>query len=107
MGNESKLTLAIRTILVTTRAAVRSNQATGRDDLAFESARRGEALLNDVGSRLPPDSSPELLARYNDAQGRMAVLVADASRQAVSIRGGDGAVQEEVDVRSELRPKLP
>jgi hypothetical protein len=102
VGKETKLDLAIRTILITTRAAVRSNQAAGRDGLALESARKGEELLNELGSRLAPGTPAETLRLYDAARDGIQSLAADASHRAVSVDGEEGALDEEVDVRSEL-----
>ena len=107
MGNEAKLKLAIRTILATTRVAVRSNQAAGRDDLAVESARRGEALLDDLSSRLPPDASAGVWQSYDDARGRLTAISVEAGRRAMSIGADDGPLDEHVDVGAKLRSKVP
>jgi hypothetical protein len=52
VGNESDLLLAIRTIAVSARAAVTSNNKVGRPDLAAESARRGLMLLEGLRDQL-------------------------------------------------------
>jgi hypothetical protein len=106
VGNEAKLKLAIRTILATTRVAVKSNQAAGRDDLALESARRGEALLDDLSSRLPPDASAGVWQTFDDARGRLTAISVEAGRRPLSIGADDGSLDEHVDVRAELGSKL-
>jgi len=98
--------LAIRTIVGTTRVAVKSNQAEGRDDLALRSARRGEALLDDFASRLPPDASPDVRRSYADAREQLTAIVDEAGRRALSI-GDDRTVDEQVDVGTQLGSKLP
>ena len=49
MGIGVKDELAIRTVVVTTRAAVRSHRRVGRPDMARESALRGLLLLTELG----------------------------------------------------------
>jgi hypothetical protein len=60
VADESDLRLAIRTIAVTSRAAIDSSRKTGRKDLAVESARRGLALLEAVRERLDADVSDDV-----------------------------------------------
>jgi len=54
MGNR-RFEFALRTIIVSTRAAVRSHHAARRDELADASIERGLALLEGLRSALPPD----------------------------------------------------
>lgn len=51
MDTKSRAQLAVRTVVVSTRAAVGANLAIGRTDLAHESARRGLDLLADLRER--------------------------------------------------------
>ena len=68
VGMDDRLPLMIRTILVTARAAIRSNQKLGRRDLGVEGARRGLAMLDDLGARLPADTSPAVRDQYERAR---------------------------------------
>ena len=51
MASTASDQLAIRTVVVTTRAAVRFHLGTGRRDLARASASRGLLLLEDLDAR--------------------------------------------------------
>lgn len=63
MGSDAANVLALRTVVVTTRAAVRSHLRAGHADLARESAARGLLLLEDVAaSRNLRDGESESLA---------------------------------------------
>ena len=60
MGTNDRLALAIRTIAVTTRAAILSNEKIGRPDLAVDSARLGLAMLDELAASLPIGTDPGL-----------------------------------------------
>ena len=68
MGNDDRLAMRIRTILVTTRVAVSSNAKIGRADLALESARRGLALLDGIRDHVSPTTAPEMREEYERAR---------------------------------------
>lgn len=73
MHRESNPRLAIRTVLVTTRAAVRSNLSAGRPAMARLSAERGAKLL-------------ETLAAYRSSEDeRLSREYADARRELRSL----------------------
>ncbi len=68
VGMDDRLPLTIRTILVSSRAAIRSNEKLGRRDLAVESARRGLAMLEALHPRLPDDTSAAVIDQYERAR---------------------------------------
>lgn len=78
VSSDSKLLLAVRTILVTTRAAIQAHQASGKADLARATARRGAELLRRLGQELPPDASETIDRSYREAEREMASLLADS-----------------------------
>jgi hypothetical protein len=105
VGNDAKLALAIRTVAVTTRVAVRSHSKRGDADLAVASAERGLQLLDQIAQPLEDPSSRirELL----DAARRELTELANADEagmRAFSVDADEGSVKEDVDVRSKLRP---
>lgn len=99
MGNDARLTLAIRTIVVTTRAAVRSNAKIGRPDLASETAQRGVELLDGIGP-VPP----ELRDALDAAREELARLAGQAEADVAISVGDDSPLPEDLDVRPKLRP---
>lgn len=66
--------LAIRTVLVTTRAAVLSHRKAGADGLARDSVHRGIELLTDVGDRIGIERDGELAEQYEDAMRELRSL---------------------------------
>lgn len=64
--------LAIRTILVTTRAAVGSNaRDLGDGEMARASAREGLRLLDDLGPRLASNEEPRVRDAFQSARAEM------------------------------------
>jgi hypothetical protein len=74
VGSESKLVLAIRTIVVTTRVAIRSHRKAGTDHLGRETARRGAAMLAELGRKLPADGWEAVRQAYEEADREMQEL---------------------------------
>jgi hypothetical protein len=74
--SDARLLLAIRTILVTTRIAFRSNQRAGMDDLAGGAASRGAQLLERLRRDVPPDANERLSGAMADAEREIRELVA-------------------------------
>lgn len=70
----AKLLLAIRTILVSTRAGAITHERRGNLVLARETVERGAALLEQLGRDLPTTPA-EVRARYEDARRELAALV--------------------------------
>lgn len=67
--------MAMRTVLVSTQAAVRSHRKAGRPDLARQSAVRGLVLLDDLGlTRTFPNGSAE---RFEEAHRELESLSGD------------------------------
>ena len=71
MGKNDRLGLAIRTIAVTTRAAILSNEKVGRADLAVDSARRGLRMLDELGASLAADTPADVRAQYERARAAL------------------------------------
>ena len=92
--------LAIRTILVTTRAAVAAHLRMGREDLGRESAHRGLLLLGDV-REMARDAG--VGADYDDAEVAI-TRMADAPRVAIPVEEGDGSHPSRTDPRSPAAP---
>ena len=67
MATESDLRLAIRTVAVSTRAAVTTHAKVGRPDLAAESARRGLKMLGDLQGRLTPETPEDTRESFDSA----------------------------------------
>ena len=76
MGNR-RFELALRTIIVSTRAAVRSHDAARRDELADASIERGLVLLERLRSALPPDE-PESSESVDEARRELTSLLGTA-----------------------------
>ena len=73
MRQQRNLPLAIRTVLVTTRAAVSSNVNSGDQEMARVSARRGLALLESVA--LGPQTEDQDVSRaYVEARRELREL---------------------------------
>jgi len=83
VGSESKLLLAIRTIVVTTRVAIRSHRKAGMEDLGRDSARRGAAMLAELGRTLPTDGSEAVRQAYEKAERELQELT-DAEEEGPS-----------------------
>lgn len=77
MGTFDRLLMAIRTIAVSTRAAVRSNRQVGRRDLSVASARRGLAMLEQLRDRLPADAPDAVRDAYERARREITDAVGD------------------------------
>lgn len=104
MGSDAKLVLAIRTIAVTTRVAVRSNAKLGRTDLIAPTARRGLELLDSLGP-LGDDTSPRVVEAYEAARAELLRLNEASSDDQVALSiADDGTAPEHLDVRPKLRP---
>jgi len=101
VGTTEQMRRAIRTVLVTARAAIHSNQRLGRADLAMESARRGLQLLDELEVRLPDDAEDEVRADFAAALDELESAADDGSPglRIFSV-GEDRAVPEDVDVRA-------
>ena len=101
VGKGAKTDLAIRTVAVTTRAAVRSHMKRGNTELAAESATRGLVLLDQLGETFDDDVSRQTRDLFEAARRELAALATgdDAGITAVSIEPDDSPVQEDVDVR--------
>lgn len=84
VGSDSKLLLAIRTIVVTTRAAIRSHRKFGTDHLGRETARRGAAMLAELGRTLPTDGSDAIRQAYEEADREMQELTVAADERATA-----------------------
>ena len=92
--------LAIRTILVSTRAAVVAHLRTGREDMGRESAHRGLMLLGDVRD-MARDAGVE--AAYDDAEAAITEM-ADSPRVAIPIEEHGGSHPSRTDPRSPAAP---
>jgi hypothetical protein len=92
--------LAIRTILVSTRAAVVAHLRTGREDLGRESAHRGLVLLGDLRAAAH-DAGVE--ADYDNAEVAITKM-ADAPLVAIPVEDGDGSHPSRTDPRSPAAP---
>jgi hypothetical protein len=80
--------LSIRAILVGTRAAVRSHEATGRPDLIRSTAQRGLALMDELTAELGPNVVDDVLGAAADARAEIASIVEAAAADAeVTPRG--------------------
>ena len=101
MGNDAKLRLAIRTVAVTTKVAVRSNRGTGHPELATATAERGLALLDSIGERLDAGTSSEILEALESARDELLQLLDVDQSVAISI-GDDSALPEDLDVGPKL-----
>ena len=106
MGNDAKLRLAIRTVAVTTRVAVKSHVTRGDPELAVASAERGLELLHHIQESLDEDASRPAREQLDAARRELQALAnpGEGEATAVSIEPDDSSVQEDVDVRPKLRP---
>ena len=77
MDGQRSVTLEIRTIVVTTRAAVRRHQQMGRPDLVPISVERGLLLLDEERARRPSDVSSSA-SPYEDARREIESLTDNA-----------------------------
>jgi hypothetical protein len=84
VGSESKLVLAIRTIVVTTRVAINSHRKSGTNDLGPETVRRGAAMLAELGRTLPTDGSDAVRQAYEKADREMQELTDAAEERATA-----------------------
>ncbi|HET9417093.1 MAG TPA: hypothetical protein VFP30_06070 [Candidatus Limnocylindria bacterium] len=76
MTSDTRLILAIRTILVTTRVAFRSNQRAGMEELARGAARSGLEMLERLRQEMPPDAAVRLSRAVGDAERAIRELIA-------------------------------
>ena len=106
VGSDAKLKLAIRTVAVTTRVAVKSHEKRGDTELAAESARRGLVLLDQIAESLDEEDSTGARHAFEIARGELSGLAerAEAGMASFSIGVDDSSLQEDVDVRPKLRP---
>ena len=106
VGSDAKLKLAIRTVAVTTRVAVKSHEKRGDAELAAESARRGLVLLDHIAESLDEEDSTGARHAFETARGELSGLAerAEAGMASFSIGVDDSSLQEDVDVRPKLRP---
>jgi hypothetical protein len=106
VGNDAKLKLAIRTVAVTTRVAVKIHEKRGDAELAAESARRGLVLLDQIAESLDEDASTGARDAFETARGELSGLAerAEAGTASFSIGPDDRSLKEDVDVRPKLRP---
>jgi hypothetical protein len=81
MGTNRQL-LAIRTILVGTRAAVHSHRRAEQPDLERMSLERGLQLLEHFLARHPDGLSPEAEHSFEDARRELRALVEAADDEA-------------------------
>jgi hypothetical protein len=79
VSSDSKHLLAVRTILVTTRAAIQAHQESGKEDLARATANRGAELLRRLGQGLPPDAGETIERSYREAEREMEGLLVASS----------------------------
>lgn len=102
MGKRAKTALAIRTVAVTTRAAVTSHMKRGNTELAAESATRGLVLLDQLNETLDDDVSGQTRDLFEAARRELAALAGGdgAGVTAVSIKPDDSSVQGDVDARA-------
>ena len=100
MTATAKALLAIRTILVSTRAAVVAHLRTGREDLGRESAHRGLVLLEDLRTTA---HATDTQAAYDDAE-RAIMQMADAPRVAIPVEEGNGSHPSRTGQRSPAAP---
>jgi hypothetical protein len=73
-----KLRLSVRTILVTTRVAVRSQREAGNDGTASAAARRGLEMLGELTARLPDDAPPDVREQADAAREELTAMADDA-----------------------------
>jgi hypothetical protein len=92
--------LAIRTILVSTRAAVLAHQRSGRDDLGRESAHRGLVLLGDMREVAQDAGAGTAYAEAEEAITKMA----EAPLVAIPVEEPAGSRPSRTDPRSHEAP---
>ena len=68
------LDLALRTIVVSTRAAIATHRKTGNDVLIHASAQKGLGLLYELESRLPGDATEDDRMHIEEARHELAWL---------------------------------
>ena len=74
MAADKRALLAVRTIVVTTRAAATSHLNAGRADLAAQSAERGRTLLEDFRANRLDGVSPAVAAKLDEAESALESL---------------------------------
>jgi hypothetical protein len=93
VGTDDRLLLlAIRTIAVSTRAAVRSNRQIGRPDLSIASARRGLVMLEELHARIPAGGPDVVRERYEHARDELMKAAGESGATDVT-SGGGGSVE--------------
>ena len=85
MDGQGRVALEIRTIVVTTRAAVRRHRQMGRADLVPISVERGLLLLDEQRARRPSDVASAAPA-YDDARREIVSLMDHADPAAALSR---------------------
>jgi hypothetical protein len=100
VGNDAKLKLAIRTVAVTTRVAVKSHAGRGDSELAVASAERGLELLDQIDQSLDENASRPARDQLDAARRELTALAnpGEGDATAVSIEPDDSSVQEDVHV---------
>lgn len=74
VGTAGGLELALRTIVVSTRAAIATHRKIGNDVLIYASAQQGLGLLDDLESRLPGDATEDDRRHIEEARRVLASL---------------------------------
>jgi hypothetical protein len=74
VGTAGGLELALRTIVVSTRAAIATHRKTGNDVLIHASAQQGLGLLDDLEFRLPGDATEDDRMHIEEARRVLASL---------------------------------
>jgi hypothetical protein len=93
VGTESDLRLAIRTIAVSTRAAIDSSNKVGRPDAAAECAQRGLTLLDGLRDQLGADVPDEITQLFETAARDLASAARASSADASGSRSrNDGTI---------------
>ncbi len=100
MESERKARLAIRTVVVTTRAAVASHVRAGRRELRVASIQRGFALLRDLRERVVRAGAR---AEYAEAERELNAL-ADSSSVALPVEERAESHPSRTDRRSPEAP---
>jgi hypothetical protein len=75
MASERGASLAIRTVLVTTRSAVRQNVAAGKHPVAREAARRGLRMLDALAGLVATSPDPTAGDQLAAARGELKSLI--------------------------------
>lgn len=105
VGTDAKLRLAIRTVAVTTRVAVKSHEKHGNGRLAAASAQRGLVLLDQLAEALDDGASTEARDAFEAARSELSALAerAEAGMTSFSIGADDSSIQKDIDIGPKLR----